>query len=296
MGLSFEQNFKREAYIKRLYDRYTLFALNIFEWKNLPNNIESRHIEQALFSRGQAVFYKDPKLGLVCLPSMAGAEFNVYGEPTVAIAQGYGYSQRVALADVRSNPMYDDLVKKYPYGIRILNNDKAVSTERYVIDYSYRMYIVENAININIQQQKFPYIITANKNNELSMKRFIQKVENGEFAMVVDDSFNLDNINVMDLKIPQAFKDLQVYKTELDREILTFFGLDNVQMKKERMIVDEVNANSDYIERNVDLMYKNRLLACKQINELFGLNIEVVKIQDEYKTEIEGVEEMEVLD
>lgn len=296
MSLNFEQNFAKEAYVKRLYDRYTLFALNIFEWKNLPNNIESRHIERALYKNGQAIFYKDPKLGLICLPSLSGSQFNVYGEPTVSIAQGYGFTQQVALADVTSNPMYLDLIEKYPHGIRILNNDLAIPTEQYVIDYSMRMYNVENAININIQQQKFPYIITANSNTELSMKRFIHNVEDGKFAMVVDGKFNMEDLNVFDLKVPQAFKDLQVYKTELDREILTFFGLDNVQMKKERMIVDEVNANSDYIERNVDLMYKNRLLACKQINELFGLNIEVVKIQDEYKTEIEGVEEMEVLD
>ena len=44
--------------------------------------------------------------------------------------------------------------------------------------------------------------------------------------------------------------------------------------------MDEANANNDYINRNVDLLYKNRKLACDKINEKFGLNINVKRVNN----------------
>ena len=46
------------------------------------------------------------------------------------------------------------------------------------------------------------------------------------------------------------------------------------------MIVDEANSNNDYINRNVDLLYKNRKQACDEINEKFGLNISVKRVNN----------------
>ena len=46
------------------------------------------------------------------------------------------------------------------------------------------------------------------------------------------------------------------------------------------MIVDEANANNDYINRNVDLLYKNRKQACDEINKKFGLNINVKRVNN----------------
>ena len=42
-------------------------------------------------------------------------------------------------------------------------------------------------------------------------------------------------------------------------------------------MVDETNANNSQIEMNLDLGFKQRELACKMINEKFGLNITVEK-------------------
>ena len=61
---------------------------------------------------------------------------------------------------------------------------------------------------------------------------------------------------------------------------MTLFGLNNVSDKKERLIVDEANANNDYINRNVDLLYKNRKIACNEINKKFGLNISVKRVNN----------------
>ena len=76
---------------------------------------------------------------------------------------------------------------------------------------------------------------------------------------------------------PYVADKLNEYKYELEREILTFFGLNNSFEKKERLLVDEVNSNNDYINRNVDIMYANRKSACEELNRKFGLNVKVTK-------------------
>ena len=69
-------------------------------------------------------------------------------------------------------------------------------------------------------------------------------------------------------------------RKKIENELLTLFGLNNVIDKKERLIVDEANANNDYINRNVDLLYKNRKQACDEINKKFGVNINVKRVNN----------------
>jgi hypothetical protein len=70
MSKKFEDKLTNEKLeiINRLFNHYKLLALNRYKWTNLPNKIESRHIEDFLFSRGQAFFTDDERYGYICLP------------------------------------------------------------------------------------------------------------------------------------------------------------------------------------------------------------------------------------
>lgn len=255
-----------ERHLARLYNRYKLLALNMFEWRNLPKTIESRHIEHALYGMGKALFFEHKDLGLICLPCAYSSEFNVYGEANKYIVSGYGYSK---------------IIEKGEKAQIILNNDLGIANDEYVRDYSIKMYEVERCINANIKQQKFPYFINGSREQKLSLQKMFEKVEDGEPYIYGNKQIGIDSIEVLKLETPYIVDKLNHYKYELEREILTFFGLNNNYEKKERLLVDEVNSNNDFISRNVDIMYKNRLLACEEINKKFGLNIEVVKLNDD---------------
>ena len=53
---------------QKYYNQFTLLALNMFEWENLPDGIETRHIEKPLIEFGCSFFYNDDDYGFVCLP------------------------------------------------------------------------------------------------------------------------------------------------------------------------------------------------------------------------------------
>ena len=50
---------------KRIYCKYKLLALNMFKYKNLPEGVEERFIEKALYEKGECIFYNDNNLGLL---------------------------------------------------------------------------------------------------------------------------------------------------------------------------------------------------------------------------------------
>ena len=71
-------------------EHYRNIALNLYEWENLPEGMEGRHIEQALLFHGQCFFYDHDSLGFICLPCSNTGQLNVYGEPKSVMITGHG--------------------------------------------------------------------------------------------------------------------------------------------------------------------------------------------------------------
>ena len=72
----------------------------------------------------------------------------------------------------------------------------------------------------------------------------------------------------------------------MERELLTFLGINNTLEKKERLLQDETNSNNQFIKMSSDIGFKQRQLACEQINQMFGLQVTVRETQDEFEMEV----------
>ena len=243
-----------------LYNKYKLLALNLFEWYGLPDEIKPHNIEKALYSYGACCLTEEHG-GYIVLGCSESGEMNVMSEPLSYIATGYGFTKKV---NVKNTPI-------------CLNNDLRLSTHIYVEEYAKKMNEVEKSINANIKQQKFPWLISTTKNNEFSMKNLYAKIENGEPIIFGSKEIDTDSIKAFNTNTPYVVDKLNEYRFELEREILTFFGLNNNFEKKERLLVDEVNSNNEYITSNVDIMLKCREDFCREVSTKLGLNISVKK-------------------
>ena len=254
-----------------IYNKYKMLSLNMFRWEGLPETIESRHIENSLFNYGLCLIVDDKDLGFLSVPCNYGAYMNVNNIPTEVITCGFNYIKTFKY-------MREDKDKCQ----LILNNDLAIGNEQYIFDYAQRMFEVENCIRVNINQQKFPWFVNTTPNNKKTMETMFQKVLNGE-PYILGSKEQIGNVEVLTLNTPYIADKLNEYKYELEREILSFHGLNNNFEKKERLLVDEVNSNNDFIDRNVELMYRQRKLACEQMNKKFGWNVKVVNLNEEAK-------------
>ena len=254
-----------------IYNKYKMLSLNMFRWENLPQTIESRHIENSLFNYGLCLIVNDDDLGFISVPCNYGAYMNVNNVPTEVITCGFNYIKT-----------FDYIRKDKNKCQLILNNDLAIGNEQYIFDYAQRMFEVENCIRVNINQQKFPWFVNTTPNSKKTMEEMFKKVMNGD-PYIMGSKDQIGSVEVLTLNTPYIADKLNEYKYELEREVLSFHGLNNNFEKKERLLVDEVNSNNDFIDRNVELMYRQRQLACESLNKKFGWNVRVINLNEETK-------------
>ena len=265
------ENIERETV--RLTKHYQMLALNRYRWENLPNGIESRYIEEMLYDNGECAMFDHPDLGLCILRSSSRENLNIYGEPTKLTLTGFNEHRTV---------MMDECV-------RIMNNDLALPTLPNIVYYARRMAELDDIIMQNLRQQRVPYLFATDENNSFSMKALYDRIYQGEPAIFIDKEMlkgEPENIMVIPTVSPYLVDKLQIQKQEMERELLTFLGINNTLEKKERLIVDETNSNNQFIKMASDIGFKQRQLACQQMNEMFGLNVRVFETQDEFESEV----------
>ena len=264
-------NIERETI--RLTKHYQMLALNRYRWENLPNGIESRYIEEMLYDNGECAMFDHPDLGLCVLRSSSRENLNIYGEPTKLTLTGFNEHRTV---------MMDECV-------RIINNDLALPTLPNIVYYARRMAEIDDIIMQNLRQQRVPYLFATDENNAFSMKSLYDRIYQGEPAIFIDKEMlkgEPENIMVIPTVAPYLVDKLQIQKQEMERELLTFLGINNTLEKKERLLTDETNSNNQFIKMSSDIGFKQRQLACEQMNQMFGLNVTVRETQDEFQQEV----------
>lgn len=252
-------------------NRLTELSISMFDWQNLPDTVDARFLELALFNDGMAVFFKDEVMGYLGLQVMIGGTLDVYRIPITrtAFAQN-GYQMKLD----QSN------------SVVIFNNMLHTNSILDVQEMSKRLYEIQRTIDVNVIQQKTPKIITCTENQRLVMKNLYSQYMGNEPFIFGDKNLDLSGIKTFDTTSPYVADKLYDLKTQYWNEALTYLGISNVNtVKKERMITDEVQRNlGGTIASRYSRLFM-RQQACEQINKMFGLNISV-----DYR------EDMQVLD
>lgn len=241
-------------------NRLTEYALNVFEWVNLPEGVDARFIEKKLFETGRICFFKDKFLGFLCLPVNESGLQNVYGE----------FNRKNIYADngfTRKRTLENSVV--------IYNNYLRTPTFTTINLYAIRLSRVQNIIDQNLNAQKTPILIVSPENQRLTMKEVYEQYEGDAPVIYGDSELAIDSIRVLKTDAPYVVDKLTLYKHELWNEVMTFLGINNAnQDKKERLVESEVGANDEQIEQARYNMLDARRDACKKINEMFGLEID----------------------
>ena len=243
--------------------RLMLLARSVFEWTGLEElGIDERWIERYLFTEGKCVFFKDKQKGLMVARMTPNGKLNYYEDPTKVKPYACGYTGNDLIPDV------DCVV--------IRNNDCMIPTSPTIQLYAMKLANVDRTIEVNIHAQKTPVIVKCSDKQRLTLKNAMQQRADNEPVIWVDKNMDFEGVEVLDLKAPLVFKDLELQKHMIYNECMTFLGINNANMdKRERLVDDEVQANNEQVEANFNIMLKARERACYKINEIFGTNISV---------------------
>lgn len=279
MGRKRDTQFGESAYMNnrtymQYYNRLTELALSMFEWKNLPKTVDQRFLEMCLFSDGMCVFFEDEVLGYLGLRCMIGGKLNVYQIPTDRRAYATnGYQKELDGTN----------------SVIIFNNYLHTNSMLDVEMFSKRLYNLDRAIDVNANAQKTPVLIQCDESQRLTMKNLYKQYEGNEPFIFGSKGLDANGLKVLQTGAPYVADKLYELKTQIWNEALTYLGISNINVvKKERMITDEVTRNQGGTVASRYSRLESRRQACKQINEMFGLNIWV-----DYRENFQDIEEQE---
>lgn len=254
--------FMNTACYNYYFNRLMEISLSVFEWKNLPETVDVRFMETALFSQGQAVFYFDEDMesfvALRCAPS---GRFNVYGVPIYRRAYGYNNYQRELSID-NSVIIYNNEIRT-----------NAVDTCRL---FAYKLSKISRVIDVNVDAQKTPVLIKGSESQMLTLKNVYMKYDGNQPVLYGDKDLDLSGFTALKTDAPFVAPALKELHDSLWNEALTYLGVCNVNIQKRaRLVTDEVLRSQGGTIASRYSRLNARRRACDLINAMFNIDISV---------------------
>lgn len=250
------------------YNRLTELSVCMFDWINLPDSVDPRFLELALFTDGKAVFFYDEVMGYLGLRTMTNGSWDVYNVPKYRRAYATnGYQQE--LDDTNS--------------VIIFNNMLRTNSMLDVEMFARRLYNLDRAIDVNANAQKTPILIQCDESQRLTMENLYMQYDGNRPFIMGDRGLNATALKVLKTDAPFVADKLYQLKTQIWNEALTYLGISNTNItKKERMVTDEVVRNMGGIIASRYSRLEARRRACDEINKMFGLDI-WVEYRDDFR-------------
>ena len=257
---------------ERLQIEYKTWCLKklfgAFEFSGVPDTWDYDYFLTNLFVHGYLAITDTP-IGVIPLRcGITGVD--VFEHPTTAVF---------------ANPVLDNFERNL-YG-----ENPATDCALIKIQYDYMgvMPIVEryaallalcdNSIAVNLRNSKVAFIgLVSSKQQAATFEKLYRDIDSGKPAVYAKKGNDLttDDIYYNHVRETYIANDVQLLKQSIKNDFLTEVGLNNANTdKRERLIVDEVNANNDEVQANVQHWLDNIREGLKRANTLFGLNVSV---------------------
>lgn len=247
-----------QMYVRRL----TMLAENVFEYKNLPEYIDLSYLNDTLLKQGSIAFFKDEIMGVIALPYSPIGKLDIYGRPMKIMARAYNGTFFRTLNRDEFVIMYDNTLRSSIY-LDILQIAERISMNKRTID-------------VNIVQQRTPRIWKTNKDKERTIKDLSNNIDGFEENVLTYDTLDIDEMQCVLAPAPFVADKINMNLEKEWAEFYQLVGISHLQeQKKERLIIDEMNASQGGTIASRFSRFETRKRAIEEINKKFGTDIEV---------------------
>lgn len=233
-------------------------TLKMFEYKTFP--LPEIEFEKQLQVNGYTVVFKYKDMLYCNSAALSGNEKSAYKKPTQALV----------------NIPALNLSKTYELGkdAVLIQNDFLMTGLKNII-LSKGTQIIENRLTMYIKNvlSRTPFTITATSDKSiLSAQTFVNKLIDGELAVIGEDSFLKDvDINTLNQAQSSIMQDLINYQTYLYGQLYNELGLPSLSFEKnERMNEKEIDSQTATVRPLVDNMLLCRQKGLQEMNKLFN--------------------------
>lgn len=259
------------------FNRLTNIATSIFEWKNLPDNVDPRWLELTIFGNGMCLFFHDDDADFFdALPCTIGGTFDNHNIPVLRRAYAAnGYQAQ------RDNTNSVIIYHNYLHGVPIWDIEM----------FATRLADYQRTIDVNTRAQKTPVLLLCDDNQKTTWENTLIKYEGNVPLILGNSGMNPNALTVLKTDAPFVADKIEELRVQVWNDAMSYLGVSNVNVtKKERLITDEVQRNMGGVLASRNSPLEMRREACRQINAMFGLNVDVDFREDilAYQSDIIG--------
>ena len=245
-----------------MQDELLNYAINMFEYKNLPDSIPRYYLEKYLIMFGFCAVLKVDGT-LYALDGTLGGEEDVYHQPTKFIYANPAL-KKSSLVDLT-----DCVLCKNDYNMTglmpLINRFSHLLVESNI---SLRTLLITSRMNITIS--------ASDEKTKASADKYIDGVENGKIYSIAESAF-FDGVKVQSANTSSNFITQMIEISQFVKgSFLQAIGVNSQHnMKRQYINKDDTGLNDDGLRPFVDNMLACRKDFVEQLNEKFGLDVEV---------------------
>lgn len=267
-------------YFRNYFNFFYQLTTNLFKYEGLNKQLV-KEIEKRLFYFGKSGIVQHQ--GKLVAVNACTNTPDVYGRPTkftfsfVNGAPDPTFSREInvdGVLGINSYEMIPTALEVEHYALMIAHCDTS---------------IVNYLVNSRIEE----ILKVENEKEAETAKSYYNKVYTGESVALLD---KLEDIEInRNTSGKNSGDDILNIKDRAIKDFYNMFGINRFEEKKERVVVDEVNANASMLRLNLEDMLEQRKTMCNDIEKLFGLPCGVSPMVDIDGDEIlEGNTELNV--
>lgn len=247
------------SWFNRLYS----IALASFKWENLPISVDPWFLELVLFWQGRGLYFNDSdEVGNLFLPFRTEGQLDMYNQP-------------VERRPYSTNYYYGPLCTRKD-SVIVYDNYSRFPVWQTVQLYAQELAEIDRIIRVNVKAQRTPTLIVCDDKERLSVENLWAKYD-GDVPFIYGPK-SLNSLDFRVLKTDATFlaDRLQILKRQLFNEVCIYLGVEaSTNEKAERLVSSEIDGNMGAVEAMRLARLEARRWGARQINELFGLDIQV---------------------
>lgn len=252
------ENFLRAYHL--YLDILTEIAISSFTYENLPETVDQRYIELALFRDGKVVWFKDEVIGMLALNCVNKGRFNVYGESIERRAYSRYNHFQVDLNNKNSVIMWNNMLRKNSVDM---------------IDYYARKFAeIDCTIAVNVRGQKTPVLLQGTEQQRMTLINLYKEYDGNSPLICATEGLDVTNaIKSIPTVAPYVSDKLTELRKELWEQCMSYLGISTQENKRERLLRNEILMNESQAFANRRSRLGERKRAIEKVNEMFGTDI-----------------------
>lgn len=271
LGMPCKRYTPKDRAYKFWFDRLLLIVCRVFKYENLPANLPQWEIEKRLILGGRCFVFKNEMYGVITSFG-ATSGVDIYNN-----SNEFNYAQAILGSKSGLVDMKDGVII-YGTSIDKINGSSGV-IGRKIQYYADLLSDIDISRRVGLINNRATKSVIAKSDNALNeMRNFYKQLINGELAVPKITSGVLDateDINKKSGNNEYGLIEFDTAQNNILKQFYTDFGIAYSNEKKERLITDEVTANFDSLDINIDDMLQCRIDGINAVNNLFGTAITV---------------------